>query len=253
MRLNRLGWALSLSTALSASILSPAMGETASPSKIPAPALKSGDSWVFQVTFDKGAKGFRSEVQDLSVDRVDSDGMVVGLKADGAPGDPVEHVVGHDWSIVRIVNGAEVISAKPLSFPLSVGETWVVDYTDPKQYGLQTSTVYHTRYTVVGWEDVETPAGKFHALKIEGKGTWQANFAPASGTVASTVTSGPNATIVMRHGASGAHASSGELLSVLYYAPELKQFTTEVEDTYNGDGERVYRESRKLMSYKLAP
>ena len=253
MSFNRLGWAFSLSTAMSLATLGSAMGQAVAPSKIPAPALKSGDSWVFQVTTDKGAKGFTSALRDLSVDRVDSDGMVVGVKVDGAPGDPVEHVVGRDWSIVRIVNGTEVISAKPLLFPLSVGETWTVDYTDPKQNGLLASTVYHTRYTVVGWEDVETPAGKFHALKIEAKGTWQANFAAANETAAATVTSGPNATIVMRHGASGSHVSSGENLKVLYYAPELKQFASEVQDTYDGDGQRTYRESSKLVSYKLVP
>jgi hypothetical protein len=253
MRFDRVGWALSLSVAMSTANLEPAMAEAAPPSAIPAPALKSGDSWIYQVTYDKGGKGFRSQIEDLSVDRVDSDAMVVGVKADGAPGEPVERVMGRDWSLVRMINGAEVISAKPLSFPLSVGETWAVDYTDPKQYGLQTSAIYHSRYTVVGWEDVETPAGKFRALKIECKGTWQANFAPANGTTAATVASGPNSTIVMQHGVTGAHALSGEILKVSYYAPDLKQFVSEIQDTYDGDGVRVYRESRKLMSYKLAP
>lgn len=252
MRFNRIGRAQAASMVAFAAYLGPATAGAAAPS-IPAPTLKGGDSWVYEVTYDKGTKGFRTQVEDLSVDRVDSDAMVVGVKVDGAPGEPVEHVVGRDWSLVRMVNGAEVISAKPLAFPLSVGETWTVDYTDPKQHGLQTSTVYHTRYTVVGWEDVETPAGKFHALKIECKGTWQANFAAANGTVASAVASGPNSTIVMQHGAAGAHAMSGELLKVAYYAPEAKQLVSVVQDTYDGDGVRVYRESRKLMSYKLAP
>jgi hypothetical protein len=42
------------------------------------------------------------------------------------------------------------------------------------------------KYRVVGWEDVEVPAGKFKALKIEADGSWSGEI--AARTTASTAT-----------------------------------------------------------------
>jgi len=65
----------------------------------------------------------------------------------------------------------------------TVGKTWGLEFTDDhpnnKHHKSETRKL---EYRVVGWEDVEVPAGKFKALKIEAEGSWSGEIAPRSTT-----------------------------------------------------------------------
>jgi hypothetical protein len=57
-------------------------------------------------------------------------------------------------------------------FPLTVGATYPYEYAMIAKRGSAIRTKSDGMVTVVGWEDVQVPAGKFRALKIEAKGTY---------------------------------------------------------------------------------
>jgi len=52
------------------------------------------------------------------------------------------------------------------NFPLEVGKTWSDKYTAG---GKTAPQAYTETYTVLGWEDITTKAGKFRAIKLEYK------------------------------------------------------------------------------------
>ena len=62
------------------------------------------------------------------------------------------------------------ISSKPgmwFEFPLYPGKTWVNDFSWEVKGAAPTSGQGEDRGRAIGWEDIEVPAGTFHALKVE--------------------------------------------------------------------------------------
>ncbi|MBV8594396.1 MAG: hypothetical protein JOZ27_08865, partial [Caulobacteraceae bacterium] len=172
--------------------LSPALAIAADSTSIPAPQMREGDAWVFDRTNERGTSGFSQGRQAMRIERVESDTMVLGVKPEGAPTDFQDQVLGLDWSKRRLIMGKEVVTARPFAFPLSVGKTWTADYEDPTQHGAQVRAFFRVAYKAVGWEDVTTPAGTFHALKIEATTNVEAHMAAqniAAGGAASTLNS----------------------------------------------------------------
>lgn len=217
-----------------------------------APTLKAGDTWVFNHVIEQGTTGFNQERRNVSVERVDSDSMLVGMKQDGSPRAPEELKLGLDWVQKRTVNGAEIVIGQALSFPLTVGKTWTVDYTDPTQRGRQSNTHVKRTYKVVGWEDVTVPAGTFHALKIEDSGTLDARIsipATAAGAVTATAAGGTTITHIQKAASGEVHQT---LYGLVYYVPDVKYFVKTLDEHYSTDNVRVSRESEELVSYKPA-
>jgi hypothetical protein len=68
-------------------------------------------------------------------------------------------------------------------FPLSVGETWTLDYT--YACGAQSPIAYTQVGSVVGLEAITVPAGTYSALKLESTVTWTD---PAGTTRTETIT-----------------------------------------------------------------
>ena len=60
-----------------------------------------------------------------------------------------------------------------LRFPLKPGATYETKFELAAQRGSTVHTKYEATVKVVGWEDVVVPAGKFRALKVEARGTFQ--------------------------------------------------------------------------------
>jgi hypothetical protein len=127
-----------------ASLAAPIASHAADPLFVAAPALKSGDLWIYDQTRERGTTGFSQQRIDLTVDRVDSETMVIGIKADGAPTSFQDHVAGLDWSQRRMVNGQQTTTGRPFTFPLTVGSTWSADYDEPRPQGIQVSAHFHT-------------------------------------------------------------------------------------------------------------
>jgi len=219
---------------------------------VPAPAFKLGDSWVYDQTTEKGPSGFGQVRLDLVIERLEGETMMVGIKADGAPTAFQDLEVGIDWSQRRIIDGQDRMTTRPLSFPMSVGQSWTVDYVDTNRHGAQTSAHIKQTYTVVGWEDVTVPAGTFHAIKVVSKGIDKATIEVANTAVAGMVAGAGGATSVAHTQRGGTGQLTTSAYAEYYYVPELKNYVKTIEEQYNTDNVRVMRTTRALVSYKAA-
>ena len=127
---------------------------------LPAPTYVPGDTWIYDRTHDVAKKSFTQERVVQTIQRVNSDSLLLGLKLDGSPSDFEDHLAALDLSERRIVNGQPTAGGRMLSFPMKVGSTWEEGYVDPHQQGLQTSAHVQKTYKVIRWEDVTVPAGR---------------------------------------------------------------------------------------------
>jgi hypothetical protein len=217
-----------------------------------APTLKAGDSWTYSNTTETGPQGWVRKDQVITVERVDSSDVLVAVKQDGSSQPPIEQMTGLDWSRSRDINGKQQVVNRPFEFPLHQGKKWTVEYTELNPNRTYSSETFHSDYVVTGWEDVEVPAGKFKALKIEAEGQWTGVLTPkvASGTAALGT---PGAvTMVSQVNRSGARSVSGKLYKAFWYVPSEKRFVKSVEEYYSDEGVRSQRFTDELASSKLS-
>ena len=87
---------------------------------------------------------------------------------------------------------------KLFNFPLNPGKQWDDEYSGASLIRGVGSPVldFFENYKVLGWEDVEVPAGKFKAIKLE---------------------------ITMGHGAKG-NVSASNFTNIYWYSPDVKHF-----------------------------
>ena len=131
-----------------------------------------------------------------------------------------------EWNAVSARNGNVYMPERGmLRFPLRVGDSYTVVYeTKAPRSGTGAAHVKHERTAkVVGWEEVEVPAGKFRALKIEISGSFYRIDAGFSGTAR----------------------------DVIWYVPSVKRW---VKQTYEDSNPRggYFWSGEELVSYKVA-
>jgi hypothetical protein len=220
------------------------------PSPVAAPSFKTGDTWVYDQTEQRGTSGFDQRRLDLTIERADGDTMLVGIKRDGAPGGYEDHLIGADWSQRQVVNGEDAVTTRPYQFPMKVGQTWLADFTNATRHGLRLSAHVHWSYKVMGWEDVTVPAGTFHALRIAASGTEEAvEIVPtrASGGAAASPLGSSTYTNSQRGGTALVKIRTH---SELYYVPSIKNAVKSIEERYSSDDILVDRSTRVLLSYR---
>lgn len=219
---------------------------------VDAPALKAGDSWVYVEKVETGTQGFSSKNTLLTVERVDSHALLVSAKPDGSNQAPVETTVGLDWSRSRDINGKQQLVNRPFEFPLSEGKKWTIEYTELNPNRGHTSETFHNDYVVTGWEEVQVPAGKFTALKIEAEGQWSAMLAPVVVGGAQIVATPGQVTTVSNGQRAAARPISGRIYKAFWYVPAEKRFVKSVEEYYDVKGVRSQRFTQELSSSKVA-
>jgi hypothetical protein len=138
----------------------------------PAPALKAGDTWVYTYTTENGQHGWTQKHQQISVERVNGGDMLITLNQEGSTQPPDEQLRGLDWSRAIDINGKQQVINQPMSFPLKDGKKWEVSYTQPNPNAKLLSESVDYKCTPTGLEDIQVPAGKFSAIKIECDGQW---------------------------------------------------------------------------------
>ena len=174
------------------------------------------------------------------------------MKQAGAPGGAEEHLMGRDWSLMENLDGREVTTGRPVTFPLVVGKRWSSDFTEPGR-GRVRSMHWHLDYKATGWVDVDTPAGKLHAIRVEAKGSWKADLAPMASTVAGVVSTPDDTSTVTHAETDGARTASGMTYRTFDYAPSVKQFAKMVTEDYDSANVRTQRDEETLVSFKPAP
>jgi hypothetical protein len=213
-----------------------------------APHYLSGDSWTYQHTIEKGSNGWVQTKFDLAIVRSTDTAIYYTAKPSGSNESPKEIVSGPDWSRIRSIDGKETIVNKPLEFPLSVGQTWTIKYTEPHPNRLVKSEQWMTKYTVTGNESIEVPAGKFSAIKIEAEGTWTADLEPKTSVVQGTQLSSAGTTMISQVQKPTNVTESGRTYKAIWYVPTVKRWVKTVEEYYSPNGERTERYTDELVS-----
>lgn len=215
------------------------------------PKLKAGDTWMYRNTMEKGQDGWSQTHDEITVSRTTASSIYYSTKQSGSTQAPMELISGVDWSRIRNVNGKEIVVSRPLTFPLSVGRTWELQYTEQRPNKVHRYEQWNNTYKVVGFETVEVPAGKFSALKIEAEGKWVAQMEPAN-TVAQGAQSTQNSTtMITQVQKTTADTVTGRTYKAFWYAPEVKRWVKSVEEYYGSNGARNERYTGELESFKL--
>jgi hypothetical protein len=217
---------------------------------LPTPKLSPGDTWSYVETVETAPSGWRQTHNEVVLLRTTSDHIYYEVKQVGTTQPANEAISGADWSRSRNVNGTETIVNQPLSFPLSVGKTWEVKYTEAHPNVKHQSESFDTRFKVVGSESVEVPAGKFDAIKIEAEGDWTAQTAPMQSATGGTVSTQTGTTVVMQTNRATPVVATGRTYKAFWYVPEIGRWVKSVEEDYNSNGVRNQRFSSELESFK---
>ena len=220
---------------------------------INAPMVKAGDTWTYKSTTEKGTTGWNQTRDETTVSRVTSSTIYYTVKASGSTQPEKELFAGVDWSRSRDVNGKETVVNRPLSFPLTSGKTWEIRYTEQQPNKEHRSEELDTKYTVVGYEAVEVPAGKFNALKIEAEGHWTAVVEPSQSVVQGAQSSAAGVSMVTQTQKTTDRTASGRTYKAFWYVPEVRRWVKSVEEYYGSNGVRNEKHSGELESFSLTP
>jgi len=213
---------------------------------IAAPKFSENDSWTYQHTVESTATGRHQLRVESTVLQAGPTSITLSNRPVGSTVPPSEQLGSLDWSRFRSVNGRRTVVDKPLSFPLVVGKSWAVEYSENRPNREHSREHFRTVYKVVGWEDITVIAGTFHALKLEAEGQWSATLAPAT-----TKDDAPGATPAVPASKGAASTASGRTHQVFWYVPAVKKWVRSVEEFYDSDGVRSKSYADELEVFKV--
>ena len=218
-----------------------------------APTVKAGDTWTYRTTTEKGASGWNQTRDETTVSRVTSSTIYYTVKPSGSTQPEKELFAGLDWSRAHDIDGKETVVNKPLSFPLTAGKAWEIHYTEQHPNKTFRTEDWVHKYTVVGYESVEVPAGKFNALKIEAEGHWTAELEPTQTVVQGAQSNADGTSMVTQTQKTTDRTVSGRTYKAFWYVPEVRRWVKSVEEYYGSGGVRNERYTGELESFKIAP
>jgi hypothetical protein len=232
-------------------LLSPLIAAATGAQSVDAPLVKGGDTWTYRNVIEKAPNGWTETFDEITVVRATASSIYYSVQQRGSSQSAKEVIAGLDWSRSRSVNGVPTVINKPLAFPLKEDASWHTAYTEQHPNKIHSQESWDTNFKVVGYENVEVPAGKFNALKIESEGTWTA-IADQAATVTTTSRISQNSTT----SATDIHRMtvepvSGKTYKVFWYVPEVKRWVKSVEEYYSSNNVRNEKYSSELQSYKL--
>lgn len=180
------------------SICGAALPQDQPPSRVEMPGIKIGDSWTYNRL--DGWTGLKQYSYVTVVTSVNEQEI---RTQSGPTSNHATSSTTYDKNFNHMVTerGDEKNITDPFyphySFPLKVGKTWEQEmtFTRPSRKG-----VSWLRGEVLGWEEVNVPAGKFKALKIEVGGAyrllWQGRN--DAGRIADTIWYAPEVKTVVK-------------------------------------------------------
>jgi hypothetical protein len=216
------------------------------------PKFTPEDSWIYHQASQKGDKTEANDME-ISVVRSDDQDLLVSVKAVGSTRSPVEVMFKPDWAKFRSVNGVETVVGRPLAFPLALGKSWNVNYSENNPNPRHVREEFDVTYKVVGWEDVTTPAGVFKALKIEGKGNWVADSPARIQTNSVMAKQGVAVAQSSQNVVQGPQRVTGRIYHVVWYAPEVKRWVKSRDETLAATGQVSDSEESELTTFHIAP
>jgi hypothetical protein len=143
------------------------------------PDVNVGDRWTYQrLDYDAGKPlGKPYEVQVVFAQR----GVIQVVGNRQGVEEEVDATFTSDWNGVNMLTRVFNPHTGWFKFPLQVGDTYKASYETlmPKK---NIKSRNERQVSVVGWEEIVVPAGKFRALKIVSDGRFQRLDAPGAGT-----------------------------------------------------------------------
>jgi hypothetical protein len=184
------------------------------------PQVKAGDAWVYRRT-DRIAK--HEAILKLQVTFANEKAIHV-VQINQAGDKEIDSTSTAEWNMVSSArDGVFTPNSGLLHFPLRPGERWNSSYTVkfPRQ---DYDARHERRVSVIGWEEVQVPAGTFRALKVVSEGSVQRSDRPRAGKVT----------------------------EVVWYVPEVRRFVKWTYETRNRMGP-VQSWEFELTAYLLQP
>lgn len=133
------------------------------------PNVKVGDRWTYRrMDYNAGKALGAYETQVVFAQR----GVIQLVGTRKSKDEEVDTTYTADWNAVSTAARVFYPHTGWFKFPLQVGDSYKAAYetvTPKKDIKARTER----QVTVVGWEDVVVPAGKFRALKIVSEGRFQ--------------------------------------------------------------------------------
>jgi hypothetical protein len=137
--------------------------------QVPAPSFKEGDTWQFNVTRKKGIAS-STELTEGLYELVFSQGKIKLYQVSGSQKNEIEiRPDGSMQGLLSMVGKSE--ERQDLKFPFSIGQKWTYEYENTPA-GARRPQRRSVEVTVVGLEQVSTPAGSFKAYKLVASGSW---------------------------------------------------------------------------------
>jgi len=136
-----------------------------------APAYKDGDTWQFNFS-RKGQVASSTEQNDGMYELSITQGMVKIYEANGSQKNEILiQPDGSSQGLLRLIGKSDQQDRPNLKFPLLVGEKWTYQYVTrpPNARRDQRRSV---EVSVIGTEQVTTPAGAFKAYRLIRSDSW---------------------------------------------------------------------------------
>ena len=224
------------------------------PEIIEKPQFKAKDTWTFRINNRLRTGETKETHMVISIVRASSDSILQSAKAVDSSMPPVEKLLGADLSIAASINGEEVIVHKPFDFPMKLDKKWVVSYQQEHPVKNLKSNRVELNYTVVGWEEVSVPAGKFRALKVEAGGTWHNVFneTPMSTGSVSQVDKDGAVLVLKNQQPTVPPPVMGRYFRTYWYVQAAKRAVKAVEEEFSSNGTLSTKSTWELESYQLA-
>lgn len=186
---------------------------------MPRPAVKPGDRWVYQKIDLWNKKQIGRP--NVTVAFASKDVINVVMRRGK---EEIDVAFTSEWNLVNDFNsGVYNPHSGLLKFPLQAGASYRTRYeiTRLRQgaYRVNVDAVMK----VVGWEEVQVPAGKFRALKIVGNGTYQRRDV----------------------------LSNGQNRWEIWYSPQVKRWVKWTFESTDSRGQRAAYETDELVEFKL--
>jgi hypothetical protein len=142
------------------------------------PEVKVEDRWVYRST-DRRMKP-PTKVYEIRVTFVDPRAIHAVIEPLGGRNESDATWTAEWNSVVAPDEGVVEVEKGMFQFPLSPGRRYAAawDMRRPRMGAFHVRHEYDV--TVVGWEDIEVPAGRFRALKLEAQGHYRRLDRPAT-------------------------------------------------------------------------
>ena len=189
-------------------------------SPIERPPVQVGDRWTYQrYDYATGQRRGAYEMQVVFAAR----GVIQVVSSRKDKTDELDTTFTHDWNAVSTTSRVFNPHTGWLRFPLEAGAKYQASYEAvhlKKQFKFRNQR----QVRVLGWEEVQVPAGKFRALKIVSEGRFE-----RAGTVA-----------------------QGTASDVIWYVPEVRRWVKITSDLQPlGRKGRGEHSGEELVAYEL--